>query len=128
MLAYTSDLDQPITFPIKAILARRSWDNLIALLDASRAHTITIWSGSDLVDPDDLVYLRQNSEIDRVYYDLPDWMMALFLDRLNMTDTEIGTDTGVHYVGDRNVGVSTLIGGLGGSLLLFLLVMLPVCK
>jgi hypothetical protein len=85
MLTYTADLEQPITFPIKASLARRSWDNLKRLLDVSRAHSITIWSGSNPVDPDDLVYIRENSDIERVYYDLPDWMMDRFLDRLNMT-------------------------------------------
>jgi len=84
MLDFVSTLQQPITFPIRASLAKRSWSDLRDLLSASRAHSLTIWSGSDLVDPDDLVYIRQNSEPDRIYYDLPSWLMELFLERLNM--------------------------------------------
>ncbi|KAK2150591.1 hypothetical protein LSH36_399g04017 [Paralvinella palmiformis] len=85
MLAFVAPLQQPVTFPVRAKLVKRSWDNLKELLSSSRAHALTIWSGSDLVDPDDLVYVRENSDLDRVYYDLPTWLMDLFLERLNST-------------------------------------------
>ena len=80
---YCASLKQPITFPIRAAMAKRSWNLLTDLLDKSRAYTITIWSSkSDNVDPDDMVYVRNHSEIDRVYYDLPEPLMSEFKRRI----------------------------------------------
>ena len=88
MATYARDLQQPITYPVRARFVKDSWTNLKSLLDESRGYTLSIWSGSsDIVDPDDLVFVRQNAEADRVYYDLPEWLMNAFLDRLNGTNT-----------------------------------------
>jgi hypothetical protein len=86
MSAYAKNLKQPITYPVRAIMVKDSWESLKGLLDESRSYTLTIWSGSDdEVDADDLVYVRQSYDIDRIYYDLPDSLMQEFLDRLNRT-------------------------------------------
>lgn len=67
-----SQIAQPITFPVRAILVRRSWEQLHWLLDLSETFTITIWSSiSDNLDVQDLVALRQSVSDKRVYYDLP---------------------------------------------------------
>lgn len=88
MVEYAQPLQQPVTYPVRAAMLRESWDVLSYLLDQSRAYTLTVWtSTADDVDPDDLVYVRLHSEIDRVFYDLPDDLMNEFLARLNMTDT-----------------------------------------
>lgn len=68
-----SQISQPITFPIRAVLVKRSWEQIHWLLDLSETFTITIWSSvSDKVDVQDLVRLR-GSVLDkrRVFYDLP---------------------------------------------------------
>ena len=90
MADYIRDLNQPITLPIRAAFVRRSWEALSGLLAESRSYSLTIWSGSsDLVNPDDLVYVRENADPDKIYYDLPDWLMDAFLDRLNETTVAV---------------------------------------
>ena len=82
-IEYTRDLQQPITFAIRAAMLRKSWDVLQGLLNESRRFTLTVWSAkTDIVDPDELVYVWKTSEIDRVYYDLPETLMAHFQTRL----------------------------------------------
>ncbi|KAL9951105.1 hypothetical protein ACROYT_G043708 [Oculina patagonica] len=67
-----SEIAQPITFPVRAVLVRRSWEQLHWLLDLSETFTITIWSStSDNLDVRDLVALRQSVSHKRIYYDLP---------------------------------------------------------
>ena len=54
-----SQISRPITFPIRAVLVKRSWEQIHWLLDLSETFTITIWSSlSDKVDVQDLVRLR----------------------------------------------------------------------
>ena len=63
---------QPITFPVRAILVRRSWEQLHWLLDLSETFTITIWSSTtDNLDVQDLVALRHSVSNKRIYSDLP---------------------------------------------------------
>ena len=81
---YVRELDQPITFPVRAAMIRESWNHFKDLLEESRGYTLTIWSGkNDIVNPDDLVYVRQSYDIDRIFYNLPDPLMNDFLKRLN---------------------------------------------
>jgi hypothetical protein len=88
MLAYVTDVVQPITYPIRAAMVARSWPQLRRLLDASRQSTITVWSGSsDNVDVDGLVRMRNESEPHRVFYDLPEELMNEFLDKIQPSST-----------------------------------------
>ena len=87
MADYAHELEQPITFPVRAAMIKESWNHFKDLLEESRSYTLTIWSGkNDNVNPDDLVYVRQNYDIDRIFYDLPDPLMNDFLERLNLTE------------------------------------------
>lgn len=68
-----SQISQPITFLIRAVLVKRSREQIHWLLDLSETFTITIWSSvSDKVNVKDLVRLR-GSVLDkrRIFYDLP---------------------------------------------------------
>lgn len=79
-----SQIAQPVTFPVRAILVRRSLKQLHWLLDLSQTFTITIWSSTtDNLDVQDLVALRQ-SVLDkrRIYYDLPPDQEKAFKDAL----------------------------------------------
>ncbi|XP_074657361.1 protein FAM151A-like [Tubulanus polymorphus] len=85
-------LQQPVTFPVRAILVRRSWKSLTWLLNQSRGFSLTIWhSAADRIDVDDLVYIRKNSQIDRVYYDLPDDLMKQLKTKLNYENYNVRT-------------------------------------
>ena len=83
MIEYCKDIKQPITFPVRAAMVKASWGHLSHLLNQSRSYSLTIWSSkNDDVDPDDMVFVRKNSEISRIYYDLPEQLMREFLKRL----------------------------------------------
>ena len=68
-----SHITQPVTFPIRAALVPRSWDQIHWLLSLSDSFTITIWSAArDVINPVDLVSLRHSiADRRRVFYDLP---------------------------------------------------------
>ena len=68
-----SHISQPITFPIRAVLVKRSWEQIHWLLDLSETFTLTIWSSTnDKLDVQDLVALRGSvPDKRRIYYDLP---------------------------------------------------------
>ncbi|CAH1793756.1 unnamed protein product, partial [Owenia fusiformis] len=83
MADYAKEFKQPITFPIRASLVKASWENLSYLLDQSRSYTLTIWSSkNDNVNSDDMVYVRNNYDIDRIYYDLPEPLLSDFLRKI----------------------------------------------
>lgn len=82
-----SQIAQPITFPFRANLVQRSWDQLQWLLDLSETFTVTIWSSTtDKVDPLDLVALRNNVSRERIYYDLPPDQEKAFKDALKSSN------------------------------------------
>ena len=87
MAEYSRGLSQPITFPIRACFVRNSWPQLRHLLDLSRSYTMTIWSsGSDDLNPDDMVFVRRCYDQDRVFFDLPEDQMSAFMSRLQETE------------------------------------------
>ncbi|XP_073511128.1 protein FAM151B isoform X1 [Phyllobates terribilis] len=64
-------LSQPVTFPVRAVLVRQSWPQLQWLLQTSDRYSLTVWSGKDDIYPvEDLLYIREHSRKDRVFYDL----------------------------------------------------------
>ncbi|XP_069080586.1 protein FAM151B [Pleurodeles waltl] len=66
-----STLSQPVTFPVRAALVRQSWDELLWLLQQSNRYSLTIWTGRDDKYPtEDLLFIRENLNADRVYYDV----------------------------------------------------------
>lgn len=84
----SSEIIQPITFPMRAVLLQRSATQIDWLLELSHAFTITVWSSSrDKVEVKDLVALRQRvSDHSRIYYDLPSEQDGAFKEALKMVD------------------------------------------
>ncbi|XP_069818961.1 protein FAM151B [Dendropsophus ebraccatus] len=65
------NLNQPVTFPVRAALVRQSWPQLQWLLQSSDRYSLTIWSGKDDIYPtEDLLYAREHSGKDRIFYDV----------------------------------------------------------
>ncbi|XP_076453677.1 uncharacterized protein LOC143288898 [Babylonia areolata] len=65
---------QPVTFAVRAVLARRSWDRFDWLLRQSRRYTLTLWApvtSPDKIALSDLDFIRHQSERSRVYFDVP---------------------------------------------------------
>ncbi|KAG8456431.1 hypothetical protein GDO86_002276 [Hymenochirus boettgeri] len=64
-------LTYPVTFPVRAALLRDSWPQIHWLLMASDRYSLTVWAGLDDIYPvEDLLYIRENTEKHRVFYDL----------------------------------------------------------
>lgn len=82
------DVSQPITFPVRASLVKRSLPQLLWLLDISRNFTLTVWSSEkDTVDVKDLVELRRSVYNKKnVYYDLPQSQADAFAKALDGLD------------------------------------------
>lgn len=89
-----SQIIQPITFPVRAVLLQRSATQIDWLLDLSHAFTITVWSSSrDKVEVKDLVTLQQRlSDHSRIYYDLPSEQDKAFKEALKMIGTSFDKD------------------------------------
>ncbi|XP_046377892.2 protein FAM151A-like [Haliotis rufescens] len=71
-------LRQPVTFPVRASLVRKSWENLDWLLHQSRGYSLTVWTPSpntDVVELEDMQFVRKHSEATKVYFDLPQDLM-----------------------------------------------------
>ncbi|XP_078071001.1 protein FAM151B isoform X2 [Mustelus asterias] len=64
-------LSQPVTFPVRAALVRPSWPQLHWLLQQSERYSLTVWTAKeDLYTVKDLLYIRENFDKSRIYFDL----------------------------------------------------------
>lgn len=76
---FCKNLRQPITFPVRAEQVVDSWDALDWLLKQSRAYTLTVWTGAgDNVTRSDMMYIKRQAEVARVYFDLPEQLRPYF--------------------------------------------------
>ncbi|CAH1248005.1 FAM151B [Branchiostoma lanceolatum] len=78
-----ANLTQVVTFSVDARHVRRSWDNLSWLLGQSPLYHLYIWAGwpepeTYSVDVTDLVFVRNNFDRSRVFYDLIPRVMEEF--------------------------------------------------
>ncbi|NXT92963.1 F151B protein, partial [Anhinga rufa] len=64
-------LSQPVTFPVRAALVRQSIRELYWLIQQSERYSLTVWTGKeDVYSVEDLLYIRENFDKSRVYYDI----------------------------------------------------------
>uniref|UniRef100_A0A8D0DWV0 Protein FAM151A n=1 Tax=Salvator merianae TaxID=96440 RepID=A0A8D0DWV0_SALMN len=81
MYSLVRNLSQPITFPVRAVMARAAWPHLSWLLSQSDRFSLTLWQGkTDPVTVDDLLFIRKNSKVEQIYYDLYDPVLSQFKD------------------------------------------------
>ncbi|XP_041855021.1 protein FAM151B [Melanotaenia boesemani] len=67
------NLRHPITFPVRAALLAQSFSQLSWLLQQSDRYSLTVWTGhSDEFRAQDLLAYREEFDVSRIYYDLPD--------------------------------------------------------
>ena len=77
-LSLAHEFDLPVTFAAHAGMARDSWDKFQNVLSESRGYTVTLFEDTgDSVSADDLNHIRSNSEIAKVYYEMPENMKSL---------------------------------------------------
>ncbi|NXU09626.1 F151B protein, partial [Pardalotus punctatus] len=64
-------LSQPVTFPVRAALVPGSVAQLRWLLQQRRRYSLTVWTGKeDMYSVEDLLFIRENFDKSRVYYDI----------------------------------------------------------
>ncbi|XP_048353160.1 protein FAM151A [Sphaerodactylus townsendi] len=87
MHSLVGKLRQRITFPIRAVMARPAWPHLSWLLTQSNRYSLTLWQGkTDPVTVEDLLFIRENSHPEQIFYDIYDPVLSQFKERaLNST-------------------------------------------
>ncbi|XP_051809496.1 protein FAM151A isoform X2 [Acanthochromis polyacanthus] len=70
MYGLVKDCPQKVTFPVHALLVRAGWQHLSWLLSQSPRFSLTLWQGSIHPNISDLLFVRDNSNPARVYYDI----------------------------------------------------------
>ncbi|XP_010150777.1 PREDICTED: protein FAM151B [Eurypyga helias] len=71
MAQICSTLSQPVSFPVRAALVRQSIPELCWLMQQSDSYSLTVWTGKeDVYSVEDLLYIRENFDKSRVYYDI----------------------------------------------------------
>ncbi|KAM8930435.1 protein FAM151A isoform 2-T2 [Pelodytes ibericus] len=79
MYSVVKDLPQRITFPARAVLTRSAWPHFSWLLQQSDRYTLTLWQGSsDPLKLEDLLFIRDNSRIEQIYYDIYEPLLSEF--------------------------------------------------
>ncbi|XP_018419487.1 PREDICTED: protein FAM151A isoform X2 [Nanorana parkeri] len=72
-------LPQRITFPARAVLTRSAWPHFDWLLQQSDRYTLTLWQGkSDPLTLEDLLFIRDNSDPEKIYYDIYEPLLSEF--------------------------------------------------
>ena len=107
-------ISQPITFPVRADLVGRSWEQLHWLLDLSETFTITIWSSTtDNPNVQDLVSLWNNfSDKRRIYYDIPPDQEKAFKDALaSSSDSNKGESENFPWKATANKDCNNVLTG-----------------
>ncbi|XP_017594493.1 PREDICTED: protein FAM151B [Corvus brachyrhynchos] len=64
-------LSQPVTFAVRAALVPSSVPQLQWLMQQSHRYSLTVWTGKeDMYSVEDLLFIRENFDKSRVYYDI----------------------------------------------------------
>ncbi|XP_058034565.1 protein FAM151A [Ahaetulla prasina] len=79
MHSLVGNLPQQITFPVRAVMVKPAWTHLSWLLSQSKRYSLTLWQGkNDPVTVEDLLFIRNNSKPEQIYYDLYEPILSQF--------------------------------------------------
>ncbi|XP_029474719.1 protein FAM151A [Rhinatrema bivittatum] len=79
MYTLVRDLPQRITFPVRAVMIKSAWQYFSWLLQQSDRYSLTLWQGeTDPITVEDLLYVRDNSRAEEIYYDIYDPVLSQF--------------------------------------------------
>uniref|UniRef100_A0A3B1K9T3 Protein FAM151A n=1 Tax=Astyanax mexicanus TaxID=7994 RepID=A0A3B1K9T3_ASTMX len=71
-------LPQKITFPVLAVMGKNGWPHLSWLLSQSSRFSLTLWQGEENPTVNDLLFIRDNSNPQRIYYDINELVLSQF--------------------------------------------------
>ncbi|XP_075792143.1 protein FAM151A isoform X1 [Pelodiscus sinensis] len=70
---------QRVTFPVRAVMVRLAWPHFSWLLAQSERYSLTLWQGkTDPITVEDLLFIRDNSQAEQIYYDIYDPVLSQF--------------------------------------------------
>ncbi|XP_035384008.1 protein FAM151A [Electrophorus electricus] len=78
MYDHVRHLPQKITFPVLAVMVKNGWPHLSWLLKQSSRFSLTLWQGSENPTVNDLLFIRDNSNPQRIYYDIYEPVLSQF--------------------------------------------------
>ncbi|KAK7158893.1 hypothetical protein R3I94_005279 [Phoxinus phoxinus] len=78
MYSTVRHLPQKITFPVHALMAKNGWPHLSWLLSQSSRFSLTLWQGKENPTVNDLLFVRDNSNPQRIYYDIYEPVLSQF--------------------------------------------------
>ncbi|XP_051984045.1 protein FAM151A-like [Xyrauchen texanus] len=78
MYSTVRHLPQKITFPVHALMAKNGWPHLSWLLSQSSRFSLTLWQGKENPTLNDLLFIRDNSNPQRIYYDIYEPVLSQF--------------------------------------------------
>ncbi|XP_078074370.1 protein FAM151A [Mustelus asterias] len=79
MYGLVKGLPQRVTFPVRAVLLKQAWPHFSWLLSQSPRYSLTLWQGSiDPITVEDLLFFRDNSNVEQIYYDIYDPTLSKF--------------------------------------------------
>ncbi|KAG8436865.1 hypothetical protein GDO86_007811 [Hymenochirus boettgeri] len=79
MYTFVKDLPQRITYPVRAVMTRSAWPHFNWLLEQSDRYSLTLWQGkSDPLMLNDLLFIRDNSYPEKIYYDIYEPLLSEF--------------------------------------------------
>ncbi|XP_039175917.1 protein FAM151A isoform X2 [Crotalus tigris] len=94
MHSLVGNLSQQVTFPVRAVMVKPAWTHLSWLLSQSKRYSLTLWQGkTDPVTVEDLLFIRNNSKPEQIYYDLYEPILSQFK-KLAFSQTESSAKRG----------------------------------
>ncbi|XP_018608788.2 protein FAM151A [Scleropages formosus] len=72
------DVPQRVTFPVLAVMVKRAWPHFSWLLSQSPRFSLTLWQGKENPTVNDLLFVRDNTHPQRVYYDIYEPVLSHF--------------------------------------------------
>uniref|UniRef100_A0A671RA70 Protein FAM151A n=1 Tax=Sinocyclocheilus anshuiensis TaxID=1608454 RepID=A0A671RA70_9TELE len=81
MYSIVRHLPQKITFPVHALMAKNGWPHLSWLLIKKKIYilfSLTLWQGKENPTVNDLLFIRDNSNPLRIYYDIYEPVLSQF--------------------------------------------------
>uniref|UniRef100_A0A8C8VQQ0 Protein FAM151A n=1 Tax=Pelusios castaneus TaxID=367368 RepID=A0A8C8VQQ0_9SAUR len=78
-------LPQKVTFPVRAVMVRLAWPHFSWLLAQSERYSLTLWQGkTDPITVEDLLFFRDNSRAEQIYYDIYEPVLSQFKEAVCM--------------------------------------------
>ncbi|XP_031662772.1 protein FAM151A isoform X1 [Oncorhynchus kisutch] len=89
MYAIIKNVPQTVTFPVHALMAKNGWPHISWLLSQSPKFSLTLWQSQEKnPSVNDLLFIRDNTNPKRVYYDIYEPVLSQFKEAAKQRDRQ----------------------------------------